>query len=190
MKKKIFTMHTDLDSFIPATDAEKAYMVKMRPSSTFFKDGVKRLLKNKIATASFFIIVILAIACVVLPLVWPYGYDQMLGMGAYGKMDPSYNNLKPFEYGASEKQTMFGKATVYDIFVTSEGNRNAAIKMPLSAEADEAAKSYAQSLYDTFVSGSDKSMDAFAKLTSSSGALGEGLVASSEKIFKCWSFHL
>ena len=174
-------MHTDLDSFIPATDTEKAYMVKMRPSSTFFKDGVKRLLKNKIATASFFIIVILAIACVVLPLVWPYGYDQMLGMGAYGKMDPSYNNLKPFEYGASEKQTMFGKATVYDIFVTSEKNGNAAIKTPLSTEADEAAKSYAQSLYDTFVSGSDKSMDAFAKLTSSSGTLSEGLVASSEK---------
>ena len=43
-------MHVDVDDFIPATDAEKEYLVQMRPSSTFFKDGVKRLLKNKIAT--------------------------------------------------------------------------------------------------------------------------------------------
>ena len=42
MKKK-FSFHVDLDSFIPATDAEKEYLVQMRPSSTFFKDGVKRI---------------------------------------------------------------------------------------------------------------------------------------------------
>ena len=36
------SMHVNVDDFIPATDAEKEYMVQMRPSSTFFKDGVKR----------------------------------------------------------------------------------------------------------------------------------------------------
>jgi oligopeptide transport system permease protein len=51
MDKK-FTMHVDVDSFIPATDEEKAYMVQMRPSSTFFRDGVKRLLKNKVAPSA------------------------------------------------------------------------------------------------------------------------------------------
>ena len=51
MDKK-FTMHVDVDSFIPATEEEKAYMVQMRPSSTFFKDGVKRLMKNKVAAIS------------------------------------------------------------------------------------------------------------------------------------------
>ena len=34
----------NMDDFIPATDEEKEYMVQMRPSSTFFKDSVKRLL--------------------------------------------------------------------------------------------------------------------------------------------------
>ena len=29
-------MHVDVDDFIPATDAEKEYLVQMRPSSTFF----------------------------------------------------------------------------------------------------------------------------------------------------------
>ena len=39
MDKK-FTMHVDVDAFLPASDKEKEYMVQMRPSSTFFKDGV------------------------------------------------------------------------------------------------------------------------------------------------------
>ena len=46
MKKKIFSMHVDVDDFLPASDAEKEYMVRMRPSTTFFKDGMKRLMKN------------------------------------------------------------------------------------------------------------------------------------------------
>ena len=61
MKKKIFSMHVDLDDFIPATEEEKAYMVQMRPSTTFFKDGMKRLLKNKIATLSMIIIILITL---------------------------------------------------------------------------------------------------------------------------------
>ena len=48
--KKFPSLHVNVEDFIPATDEEKEYLVQMRPSSTFFKDGVKRLLKNKIAT--------------------------------------------------------------------------------------------------------------------------------------------
>ena len=57
MKKNKLSLQVNLDQFIPATEEEKEYMVKMRPASTFFKDGVKRLLKNKIATISLFVIV-------------------------------------------------------------------------------------------------------------------------------------
>ena len=32
------SMHVDMNNFIPATPEEKAYMVQMRESSTFFKD--------------------------------------------------------------------------------------------------------------------------------------------------------
>ena len=45
------TMHINVDDLIPATDEEKAYVVQMRPSTTFFKDGVRRLIKNKVAFA-------------------------------------------------------------------------------------------------------------------------------------------
>ena len=54
-------------------------MVQMRPSTTFFKDGVKRLKKNPVAMVSFFIIIIITLSSIILPFVWPYGYDAQLG---------------------------------------------------------------------------------------------------------------
>ncbi len=130
MNKKPFSMHIDADSFLPATDAEKEYMVQMRPSSTFFKDGVKRLLKNKVATVSFFIIVLLTLTCIFLPLFWPYGYDEMLGMGKYGKMDSSYNNLRPFAYGTTELARIENGEKVFPhIFGTDSHGRDYLIRV-------------------------------------------------------------
>lgn len=130
MKKKPFSMHIDVDAFLPATDAEKEYMVQMRPSSTFFKDGVKRLLKNKVATASFFIIVVLVLTCIILPMVWPYGYEEMLGMGKAGRMDPSYNNLRPFEYGETELERIEAGEKVFPhIFGTDSHGRDYLIRV-------------------------------------------------------------
>ena len=114
--KKPFSMHVDLDAFTPATEQEKEYMVQMRPPSTFFRDGVKRLWKNKVAIVSFFIIVLMVLSCIIVPLVWPYDYDQMLGMDK-GKVDPTYSNLSPFKYGGSERQRMFGKANVVEVCI-------------------------------------------------------------------------
>ena len=103
MKKKPFSLQPDLDVFIPATDEEKKYIVQMRPSSTFFKDGVRRFLKNKVATVSFVVIVVIALTSIFLPMLWPYSYDQQLGV-SFGKTpDSSYNNLAPFQYGSAER---------------------------------------------------------------------------------------
>ena len=87
MDKK-FTMHVDVDAFLPASDKEKEYMVQMRPSSTFFKDGVKRLLKNRVATISLIIIVFITLASVIIPMFWPYSYDSMLGVRPGRPVDP------------------------------------------------------------------------------------------------------
>ncbi len=101
-KNKPFSMHLDPDAFRPATEQEKEYISKMRPSSTFFKDGVKRLLKNKVATLSLILIVLVTLASIILPSVWPYSYDRMLGATPGRPMDSSYNNLAPFQYGKTE----------------------------------------------------------------------------------------
>ena len=130
MQKNPFSLQPDLEAFIPATPEEKAYMVQMRPSSTFFKDGLKRLLKNRVATVSFCIIVFLTLTCIFLPFFWPYAYDEMLGMGKYGKMDSSYNNLAPFEYGTTEQQRIENGEYIFPhIFGTDSHGRDYLIRI-------------------------------------------------------------
>ena len=129
MKKNIFSMQLDVDSFLPASDKEKEYMVQMRPASTFFKDGVKRLLKNKVATVSFFIIVAIVLVSIFLPIFWPYGYDQQLGNTLYG-VDASYNNLAPFEYGETELERIEAGEKVFPhIFGTDSHGRDYLIRI-------------------------------------------------------------
>ncbi len=130
MTKKPFSQHVDLDMFIPATDAEKEYMVQMRPSSTFFKDGVKRLLKNKVATVCFFIIVLITLAAIFIPMFWPYSYDQMLGITPGRPVDPSYNNLGAFEYGSTEQERIDAGEKVFPhIFGTDSSGRDYFIRV-------------------------------------------------------------
>ena len=133
MQKK-FTMHVDVDDFIPATDAEKEYMVQMRPASTFFKDGVKRLLKNKIATASFIIVVLITLTSIFLPMFYPYSYDQMLGVTPGRPVDPSFNNLAPFTYGTTEQQWINEGYSVFPhVFGTDSQGRDYFIRVVYGA---------------------------------------------------------
>ena len=130
MKKKIFSMHVDVDDFLPASDAEKEYMVRMRPSTTFFKDGMKRLMKNKIAAISMFLIIIIALGSILIPFFWPYKYDKMLGNTPGKPMDPSYNNLAPFEYGTKEQERIANGESVFPhIFGTDAQGRDYFIRI-------------------------------------------------------------
>ena len=130
MTKKPFSMHVDLDAFIPATDAEKEYLVQMRPSSTFFRDGVKRLLKNKVATVSVIVIVIIALSSIIIPIFWPYSYDAMLGVSPGKPVDASYNNLAPFTYGSTEQELIAqGQKVFPHVFGTDSSGRDYFIRV-------------------------------------------------------------
>ena len=134
MNMKKLSMHPDLDCFAPATEAEKEYMVQMRPSSTFFKDGVKRLKKNKVAVVSFFIIIIVTLSSIILPMFWPYRYDQMLGVTPGRPVNASYNNLAPFEYGEKEMERMEkGEKIFPHIFGTDAQGRDYFIRVVYGA---------------------------------------------------------
>ena len=129
MKKK-FSFHVDLDMFTPASDAEKEYMVQMRPSSTFFKDGVKRLYKNKVAFISLIVILIITISSIVIPIFWPYSYDDQLGVQPGQTVDASYNNLKPFKYGTAEQKKIDAGEKVFPhIFGTDSAGRDYFIRV-------------------------------------------------------------
>ena len=51
-----------------------------RPSTTFWKDAIGRLMKNKVAVVCFFIIVLLILSCIIVPFFSPFeSREQHLG---------------------------------------------------------------------------------------------------------------
>ena len=115
---------------MPATAEEKEVISRMRPSSTFFRDGVKRLLKNKVATISLILIVLITLSSIIIPMFWPYSYDQMLGQTKGRPMDNSYNNLAPFQYGKTElKKIDKGESVFPHIFGTDAHGRDYFIRV-------------------------------------------------------------
>ena len=128
------SMHPDLDCFAPASAEEKEYMVQMRPSSTFFKDGCKRLVKNKVALVSLIIIILITLSSIILPALWPYGYDQQLGAVPGKPVDASFANLAPFEYGRTEQKLIDAGEKVFPhIFGTDSAGRDYFIRVVYGA---------------------------------------------------------
>ena len=127
---KPFSMQLDPKLLEPATAQEKEYISRMRPSSTFFRDGVKRLLRNKVATVSLILIVLITLASIILPYVWPYSYDKMLGVTPGRPADSSYNNLAPFTYGKTELKRMEAEEKIFPhIFGTDAHGRDYFIRV-------------------------------------------------------------
>jgi len=129
-KNNPFSLHVNMDDFIPATEEEKAYIVQMRPSTTFFRDGVKRLCKNKVALVSLIVVVIITLSAILIPMFWPYSYDQQLGVRPGKPVDASFNNLAPFTYGKTElKQIEAGEKVFPHVFGTDAAGRDYFIRV-------------------------------------------------------------
>ncbi len=129
-KKNPLSMHVDVDDFLPATDEEKAYMVQMRPSTTFFRDGCKRLFKNKVAFVSLIVIILITVSAIVIPMVWPYSYDAQLGVQPGKPVDASFNNLAPMEYSKSEQARIEAGESVFPhLFGTDAAGRDYFIRV-------------------------------------------------------------
>lgn len=124
--KKIFpSLQLKAEDFIPATSAEKESLVVMRESVNFWKDGLRRLRKNKIAMVSLFVIVLILIFAYFLPSVWPYSYDQQIKYS---------ENLAPFEYGRDEQVRIDNGESVFPhIFGTDKLGRDFAVRLMMGA---------------------------------------------------------
>lgn len=93
--KKIFpNFHLNPDDFAPATPDEKQSLVIMRESVNFWKDGMRRFRKNKIAMVSLVFVIVIAVFAYVMPAFWPYSYEEQIKYS---------ENLSPFEYGVTEQ---------------------------------------------------------------------------------------
>ena len=101
-KKQILSAQIDLSKFEKATEEEKRQQDVMSESTTFFKDGMRKLMKNPLAVASIIVLICIIITIIVAPMIVPYKYDEILSVN--GKRDKGAKNLAPFTYSKAEQQ--------------------------------------------------------------------------------------
>ena len=130
MKNIPFNFHNDIEAFMPVSDKEKEYIGQLRPATSFFKDGIRRFSKNKIALLSLIVIVVITLASVFIPIFWPYSYESQLGIAPGKPVDSSYANLSPFEYGETEiNKLQAGERVFPHIFGTDHQGRDYFIRV-------------------------------------------------------------
>jgi len=118
----------DYDKYFTKTSKkERESQVKMRPSTTFLKDGVKAFVKNPVAIVSFIVICLIVIGIIFIPLFYPYSYEEMLG---FATSDGSYNNIVPFQYGTTELERIANGEFIWPhIFGTDSAGRDYFIRV-------------------------------------------------------------
>ena len=118
-KKQVLSLQIDLKKFEAATDAEKQQHETMRESTTFFRDGMRKLSKNPLAMASLVVLIALLLTIVFVPMFYPYSYSEMITVD--GKRDKTAKNLAPFQYSKNELAAMENGEQIFPhIFGTDE----------------------------------------------------------------------
>lgn len=135
LRRNPLSFQLDVDKFGSACEADKRATNLMRPNSTFFKDGVKRFLKNPVAMVAFIFLAILILGIIIIPLVYPYQFDEILSY-RYGfpKIQSEFNLLPPFAYSPYEQSLMAKGIFVFPhIFGTDAGNHDYFIRIIVGA---------------------------------------------------------
>ena len=128
MKRAPFSTQIDLSKFdmkdfAKASDEEKRQQEVMGESTTFLKDGLKRLRKNPLAMGSIIVLVLLILVILLAPKIVPYGYADIV-KGA--------QNLGPFQYSDAEQaQIDAGEKLFPHIFGTDELGRDYFIRVEI-----------------------------------------------------------
>ena len=127
-KKQVFSAQIDLKKFEKATDEEKKQQDVMSESTTFFRDGMRKLMKNPLAVLSLVLLVIILITIIVAPMIVPYKYEEIMSIN--GKRDKGAKNLAPFTYSKMEQQYIDQGGTRFPhIFGTDEQCRDYFIRV-------------------------------------------------------------
>ena len=120
-----FQLKINPEDFLPATEEEKQSQIIMRESVSFWKDGMRRLVKNKVAMVSMAVIILVMIFSFIVPAFYPYTYkDQMKGA----------NNLGPMEYSEEEQARIDAGEKVFPhVFGTDKMGRDYAIRVMMGS---------------------------------------------------------
>ena len=132
--RQILSAQVDLSkfnkaNFEKATDEEKKQQDVMGESTTFFKDGMRRLRKNPLAMGSIIVLGLILLTIIIAPHVCPYKYSEIISVN--GVRDKSAANLGPFEYSKLETKYMneTGEKLFPHIFGTDSLSRDYFIRV-------------------------------------------------------------
>lgn len=113
------------EDFLPATEEEKQSQIIMRESVSFWKDGMRRLVKNKVAMVSLIVIILVMVFSFIVPAFYPYNYKEQ-SKGA--------NHLAPMEYSEEEQARIDAGEKVFPhIFGTDKMGRDYAIRVMMGS---------------------------------------------------------
>ena len=87
---------------MPASGEDKESLVIMRESVGFWKDGIRRFRKNKIAMSAFFLVLLIMIFCFIVPAFYPYKYEQQM-KGSERLAPMQYSKVEQAEMAKGEK---------------------------------------------------------------------------------------
>ncbi len=120
-----FQLKLNPEDFQPATEEEKQSQIIMRESVSFWKDGMRRLVRNKVAMVSLVVIIVVMIFSFIVPGFYPYSYKEQ-AKGA--------NNLAPMEYSEEEQARIDAGEKVFPhIFGTDNLGRDYAIRVMMGS---------------------------------------------------------
>ncbi len=120
-EKNILSLQLNADDFIRADAEEKESLVIMRELVGFFKDGIRRVKRNKVAMFSLCMVLLIVFFCFVVPAFYPYKYEQQL---------KGSERLAPMQYSATELKAMENGEKVFPHFLgTDQNGRDYAIRV-------------------------------------------------------------
>jgi oligopeptide transport system permease protein len=121
MNKNLLSFQLKAEDFLPASEEEKQGLVVMRDSVSFWKDSLRRLVRNKVAMVSLAVIVVIMFFSFVVPSFYPYSYeDQHKGA----------ENLRPMTYSEDEQERIAAGEKVTPHFLgTDKLGRDYAVRV-------------------------------------------------------------
>lgn len=124
-EKNPISFQLSVDDFLPASDAEKQNLVQLRPSVGFWKDAMRRLLKNKVAMVSLVVILVIMVFSFLIPGLYPYKYEQQIQGSEF---------LQPMEYSPQEQARIDAGENVFPhVLGTDNMGRDYAIRVMMGS---------------------------------------------------------
>ncbi len=111
--KNPLSLQLNVDDFAPASTEEKQSLNVMRESVSFFKDGIQRFRRNKIAMTALTIVLIIMFFCYIVPMFYPYGYEEQI---------KGSERLAPMAFSKMEQQRIAAGENIFPHLLGTDQN--------------------------------------------------------------------